>query len=468
MKIIKMLGMIGCLMLLGGVVLFLVKIPTASNKVNVDLLVSNGIVVTMNQDKEIINNGAIAIQAEKIIDVGLTSQLAQKYRAKKKLNVHGSVIMPGLINAHTHSPMSLLRGYADDYPLMEWLENHIFPVEKKHANVYFVYWGTKLACYEMIQGGTTTFVDMYFFQDEVAQAAYDMGMRAVVGQTIIGFPAPDFSTYKESLSYTRDFVKKWKGNSLISPIIAPHAPYTCSKEILLEAKKFSEEHDVSFLIHVSETKDEVEKIEAKHKMRPVEYLDTLGIVNNKLIAVHCVHLSDREIDLFQKKQAGVIHVPTSNMKLSSGISRVYDMLEQGVTVGLGTDGAASNNSLDMFAEMKTAALLQKVVTNKPTALNAYQALELATIGGARAIHLDDQIGSLEVGKKADVTIVKMDQVHQIPVYNVVSQLVYATKASDVQTVIINGNIVMKDRVIGASSQYNELKRKVDDFKKSIQ
>jgi len=452
--------------LLITVVIFKIK-KIIPKKISVDLLVTNGTVLTMNKQKEIIPNGAVAIRDENIIEVGTVKTLHQKYTAKQVINTHGNVIMPGIINAHTHTPMTLFRGLADDLSLKGWIQKYIFPLEKKYIKPDFVYWGTKLACYEMIKGGTTTFVNMYFFENFVAQAAYDIGMRAIVGQTIMGHPTPDSSTYKEALEHAQALVKKWKNNPLITPAIAPHAPYSCSKEILLASKNFSEKYNTPLIIHISETKQEVEKIKKQHNMRSVIYLDSLGMLNEKMIAAHCVHINNREIELLAEKKVGIVHCPVSNMKLSSGIAPIYDLLKQGALVGLGTDGAASNNSLDMFGEMKTATLLQKVATENPQTLNAYQTLELATIGGARAIHMEDKIGSLEAGKKADIITVAINKIHQIPVYNIISQLVYASKATDVQTVIINGKLIMKDRNIGTKAEQKELRKKVEQFRKAI-
>ena len=448
------------------------KVPTKSGtfgmsgKKAVDLLIANGTVLTMNQQKDIIEKGAVAVQDGEIVAVGLMGEIEQKYTAKKVIDAGGQVVLPGLINAHTHASMIFFRGFADDLLLMDWL-HALFPEEKEHVTADFVYWGAKLACYEMIKGGITTFVDMYYFEDKVAQAAYEMGMRAILGETIIGFPTPDSPSYKEALEYTKSFVKKWNNNPLITPAVAPHACYTCSEEMLLASKELSQQYDVPLITHVSETESEIEQVLEKHNMRPVGYLDSLGMLNERLIAAHCVHLNNDEIALLKQKKVGVAHCPISNMKIAAGIAPVRDLLAQNVFVGLGTDSAASNNALDMFAEMKTATLLQKVATGNATVLNAYQTLELATIGGARAIHMDAQIGSLEVGKKADITIVAMDAIHQIPVYNIVSQLVYATKASDVQTVIIDGKVVMQDCVLATESELKELKQKVTHFKKLI-
>jgi len=464
-KLAKYLLLFGSI---GGIILINTKLPKKKKQTTIDLLICNGTVLPMTQQKDIIQNGAVAVNDGNIIAVGPMEKLKNIYKGKQNIDAQGGVILPGLINTHTHAAMTLFRGLADDLPLMEWIKQYILPLEKKNVSADLVYWGTRLACCEMIKGGTTTFVDMYFFEEKVAQAAYDIGMRAIVGETIVGFPSPDSPSCKEGFERTKLLVEKWKNNELITPAVAPHAPYTCRQNILVAAKKFSDEHNVPLLIHLCETKDEIKQIIEKEKMRPVAYLESLGVLCNRLIAAHCIHVNNDEIKLLQQKGVGVAHAPVSNMKLSCGIAPIYKMLQEGVLVGLGTDGAASNNSLDMIAEMKTATLLQKVATEKPTALPAYQALELATIKGAKAIHMDDQIGSIELGKKADIIIVAMDKIHQLPVYNIVSQLVYATKATDVQTVIINGKIVMTNRIMLPKDQLDKLKMKIQAFKQKMQ
>jgi len=445
----------------------LITPPCIAGKIFVDLIIRNGTVITMHDNKQIIEDGAVAIKGSTIIAVGSATKLSKHYKAKKTINANGGVIMPGFINGHTHAAMTLLRGLGDDLPLKDWLEKCIWPAERRHVTPDFVYWGTKLACYEMIAAGTTTFVDMYYFEEEAARAASQMGMRAILGQTVVNGSTPDSKTPQQALDRARSFIEQWQGNPLITPAVAPHAPYSCSKKTLQGAHMLATEYHIPLLTHLAESKTETKHMLKRSGMRPVAYCNELGLLNDSLIAAHCVHLTLHEIALLAQQQVGVVHAPVSNMKLSSGIAPVCAMLKYGVMVGLGTDGAASNNSQDIVAEMKTAALLQKVDTGNPTSLSAYQALEMATIGGARAIHMDKQIGSLQAGKKADIIIVAMDTMHQLPVYNVVSQLVYATKASDVQTVIINGTVIMANRVIGTAHERDELKRNVATLRSRI-
>jgi 5-methylthioadenosine/S-adenosylhomocysteine deaminase len=353
--------------------------------------------------------------------------------------------MPGLINTHTHVPMVLFRGIADDLVLMEWLQKYIFPAEAKNVDEEFVRWGTRLGCLEMIQGGTTTYVDMYYFEDAIADETSRAGMRAVLGETLIDFPAPDNKTWDAGIAYTEKFASKWKGHALITPAIAPHAPYTVSTDHLRQAHSFSERHGIPLVIHILEDQSEVKTIQEKYGASSVVYLDRIGLLDNRVIAAHMVWPSADEINLLAKRSVGVAHCPQSNMKLAAGAAPVPQMLKAGVAVGLGTDGAASNNDLNMWEEIDAAAKLHKLTSKDPTVVNAREALEMATIRGARAIHLDKEIGSLEVGKRADIIIVDMNGAHQTPIYNVYSQLAYATKASDVETVIINGRVVMQNR-----------------------
>jgi 5-methylthioadenosine/S-adenosylhomocysteine deaminase len=310
-----------------------------------------------------------------------------------------------------------------------------------------VYWGTKLACLEMIRGGTTTFADMYYFEDAVAAAAAGAGMRGVLGETILDFPSPDSRTSQAALDYAERFIQQWRHHPLIIPAIAPHAPYTNSTETLKKVQALADAHDVPVIMHVAETRTEVEDISKRYGARPVAYLEKIGLLSPRLIAAHVVHINQDEIELLRRRQVGAVHNPQSNMKLASGVAPVPEMIRADLALGLGTDGAASNNTLDMFEAMKTAALLHKLATNDPKVVNAHQALEMATINGARALHLEKEIGSLESNKRADVIIVGLSALHQVPVYDVHSQLVYATEASDVKTVIINGRLVMRDQRI---------------------
>jgi 5-methylthioadenosine/S-adenosylhomocysteine deaminase len=431
-------------------------VSKSAKKTTIDLLVHNGTLITMNKQREMLNHGAVAITNGRIVDVGI---IAEKYRAKQTIDAKNAIIMPGLINGHTHAPMVLLRGIADDLATKDWLKYYIFPIEAKQVNKDFVYWGTQLACLEMIQGGTTTFVDMYYFEDTIAQAASDIGMRIIAGQTTMDNSTPDSKTAENSLALAVSLAKKWKNSELVSPAIAPHAPYTVSGATLQKANQISKEYNIPFIIHLSETKAE--------KDTGATYLESLGVLSNQVIAAHVVHPTASDITALQRHGVGVIHCPLSNMKLSSGISPVTRMLKEGVLIGLGTDGAASNNSLDMFGEMKTASLLQKVA-GVPTDLSALQVLEMATINGARAIHKEHEIGSIEKGKRADILLVNIDAIHQVPVYNVISQLVYATKSSDVQTVIVNGKILMHDRIFAKSISEKAIRKHVKKIQQHIQ
>lgn len=411
----------------------------------VDIIIRGGTVVTMDGSARLIEGGAVALKGDRIVAVGTAEEFAAKYSAARVINAAGKVVMPGLINTHTHVPMVLFRGIADDLLLMEWLQKYIFPAEAKNVDEPFVRWGARLGCLEMIQGGTTTYVDMYYFEDAIADETARAGMRAVLGETLIDFPAPDNKTWDAGMTYVEQFAAKWKGHALITPAIAPHAPYTVSTDHLKQAHAFSERLGVPLVIHVAEDQAEVKTIQERYGASSVAYLDRIGLLDERVIAAHMVWPTSDDIATLAKRSVGVAHCPQSNMKLAAGAAPVPQMLKAGVAVGLGTDGAASNNDLSLWEEMDTAAKLHKLTSKDSTVLNAREALEMATIGGARAIHQDKEIGSLEAGKRADLIIVGMDSAHQTPLYNVYSQLVYATKASDVETVVINGKIVMLNR-----------------------
>lgn len=413
----------------------------------VDIIVRGGQVVTMDAERHIYENGLVAIKGDKIVAVGDAGDLGSRYRAKTLIDTTGKAVIPGLINTHTHVPMSLFRGVADDLLLQDWLQNFIFPAEAKNVTAEFVRAGTRLGCLEMILGGTTCFVDMYYFEDHIADETQKAGMRAVLGETVIDFPVPDAKTPQDGLKYAEAFIKKYKGNPLITPAIAPHAPYTCSPDLLKAAKALSDRYEVPLVTHLAEDYSEVDIIKNRYQARPVEHVEKLGLLGPRVIAAHVIQVTPEEIQLLKQHGVGVAHNPQSNMKLAAGVSPVPDMLKAGLGVGLGTDGAASNNDLNLFEEIDTAAKLHKEFSRNPTVVSAREALEMATIGGARAIHQEDRIGSLEVGKLADLIVVNLDTPHQWPVYNLYSTLVYATKASDVETSIINGKIVMRDRKV---------------------
>ena len=429
---------------------FTIYIPAATSErrfaIDVDLLIVGGTIVTMNAEREVITNGAIGITNGKIDIMGTRNIVVKNTRPKRTINAAGKVIIPGLINTHTHVPMALFRGIADDLDLQEWLTKFIFPAEAKNVNEAFVRAGTRLGLAEMIRGGTTTYCDMYYFEDAIADETKKAGMRAVLGETVIDFPAPDNKTFDAGMSYTERFIKKWQKDPLIVPAIAPHAPYTVSQEHLLAARDLSNRLNAPLVIHLAEANTETEFIQQKHKgMRPIEFVDSIGFLTDKTIAAHVIQANDSELDILKRRGVGIAHNPQSNMKLAAGTAPVPAMLRRDLAVGLGTDGAASNNDLSMWEEMDTAAKLHKLISGDPKTLSAEQAFEMATTRGARALHLDKITGSLEVGKRADIAIIDMDSLNQTPFYNVYSALVYSTKATDVRTVIINGRVVMLDR-----------------------
>jgi 5-methylthioadenosine/S-adenosylhomocysteine deaminase len=422
--------------------------PTASalqRRSRVDLIASGGMVVTMDGARRIIDDGAVAVSAGRIVAVGTRAEVEAKYTARETLNARGKVIIPGLINGHTHVPMTLFRGLADDLDLNEWLTKYIFPAEAKNVTEEFVRVGTRLGLAEMIRGGTTTYCDMYYFEDAIADETAKAGMRGILGETVIDFPVADNKTHEEAMAYTERFVKKWQGHPLITPAIAPHAPYTVSEEHLKAVRAFSDRTKAPIVIHVAETQKEVDDIKKAHGARPVEYLARIGFLNERVIAAHVVHPSEEEVGMLKRAGVGVVHNPQSNMKLASGVAPVPQMLALDLNLGLGTDGAASNNDLSMWEEMDTAAKLHKLTSGDPKVVTAQQAFEMATIRGARALHLEREIGSIEEGKRADMVIVNLDDLSQTPLYNIYSHLVYATKAADVLTVIIEGRVVMRDR-----------------------
>jgi 5-methylthioadenosine/S-adenosylhomocysteine deaminase len=414
-------------------------------RTRVDLIVRGGKFVTMDGARRVIEDGAAAIQGGRIVALATRAEVDAKYTARETIDATGRVVIPGLINTHTHIPMTLFRGLADDLDLQEWLTKYIFPAEAKNVTEDFVRTGTQLGLAEMIRGGTTTYCDMYYFEDAIADETSKAGVRGLLGETVIDFPVADNKTNAEAMAYVERFVKKWQGSALITPAAAPHAPYTVSEEHLKAVRAFSDRTGAPVVIHVAETRKEVEDIEKAKGARPVAYLARIGFLNNRTVAAHVVWANQEEIALLKQLGVGVAHNPQSNMKLASGVAPVPQMLAADVAVGLGTDGAASNNDLNLWEEMDTAAKLHKVTSGDPKVVSALQAFEMATIRGARALHLDNQIGSLEVGKRADLCIVDLDDLNQTPLYNIYSHLVYATKAADVRTVVIEGRVVMRDR-----------------------
>ena len=411
----------------------------------VDLLVLGGTIVTMDQTRRVLDDGGIAISQGRIVAIGPRAEIERAYTSRQRVSATGKVITPGLINGHTHVPMVLFRGLADDLDLQEWLTKYIFPAEAKNVTEEFVRVGTRLGLAEMIRGGTTTYCDMYYFEDAIADETAKAGVRGVLGETIIDFPVADNKTNAEGMAYVERFVARWKGHELVIPAIAPHAPYTVSEEHLKAVRAFSDRTGAPIVTHIAETKREVDDSVKAKGASPVAYLDRIGFLNDRVIAAHVVWPQGTDIAILKRRGVGVVHNPQSNMKLASGVAPVPQMMKENLLVGLGTDGAASNNDLNMWEEMDTVAKLHKVFTGDPKMISAQQAFELATIRGAQALHLEKEIGSLETGKRADLLVIDRDTLNQIPLYNVYSDLVYATKASDVETVIINGRLIMRNR-----------------------
>lgn len=414
-----------------------------------DLLLTNAHVLTMDERFSVHAGGSIAISGAQILAVGA---VASDYEARETMDCAGRVVMPGLVNAHTHAPMTLLRGVADDLRLDVWLMGYMMPVEREFVRPDFVALGTRLACAEMIRSGTTCFADMYYFEEAVATAAAEAGLRALCGQTVLKFSAPDAASFEDSLARARDFIARWKPHPLIVPAVAPHAPYTCTEEILRACAELACEFDVPLHTHLAETEAEVDASRRSHGMPVVPWVKKQRLFDARVLAAHCVHVDEGEIRSLRDARAGVAHNPTSNMKLGSGVAPVAKMLELGVAVGIGTDGPASNNDLDMFEETRLAALLAKGISSDPTAVPARTALAMATCIGARAVHLGDITGSLEPGKRADLIVVDLEQTHNEPRFvrdpaSVYSQIVYAAKAADVVDVMCNGRWLMRERTL---------------------
>lgn len=440
----------------------------------VDLLLTNAIVLTMDKEFHLYEPGAVAVTSEKIVAVGNESDMNAAFNPRQTLDCGGKALLPGLINAHTHTPMTLLRGLADDLRLDVWLMGYMMPVEREFVSPEFVRDGTLLACAEMIRSGVTTFADMYYFESDIAQAAADAGMRALCGESILKFPSPDSASYEDALAYTREFIKKWKGHPLITPVIAPHAYYTNTDKSLEDAAAIAVEFDIPLHTHISETAQEVENSRHDLGMPVVPYLKKHNIFTARVIAAHCVHIDEGEMRTMIHAGASAIHNPSSNLKLASGIAPVNRMLELGMNVGIGTDGTASNNDLDMFEEIRLASFIAKVSTGDPTALPARTALLMATRMGAQALHMGDQVGSLEPGKLADLILIDISPLHNSPRFRrdpngVYAQIIYASKATDVTDVMIHGRWVMQDRQLTTIQEAEllqksaEYARRIDEF-----
>jgi 5-methylthioadenosine/S-adenosylhomocysteine deaminase len=402
-------------------------------------------VITENPARRVIENGAVAIAGDRIVGVGTRAEIDAQFQARQRLDRPQAILAPGLIDTHTHAAMSLFRGIADDLRLQDWLEKYIFPAEAKNVSPDFVRWGTRLGCLEMLLGGTTTFTDMYYFEDVVAETAKEAGMRGVLGETIIGFPVADNKTPADALAYTERYLTRFRNDPLVVAAVAPHALYTNSDETLKASRALADKYHAPLLIHLSETKKENDDTLAARHMTPTKVLDTLGVFGGRTVAAHCVWVDEADMAILKARGVGVAHCPSSNMKLASGAAPVARMLAMGIHVGLGPDGpAGSNNDFNLFEEMDLAAKLQKLVTMDPRALPAASALEMATMGGARVLGMEREIGSLETGKRADLILVRLDRPNAVPLYDAVSQMVYALKADDVRDVMVNGKPVVSD------------------------
>ena len=410
-----------------------------------DMLITGGTILTLDERDTLFTPGALAIDGDAIIAIGAKEEILSSYQGRDTIDVPHSIIMPGLVNAHTHAAMTCFRGIADDKELMDWLNNYIFPAESRNVNPELAYWGSMLACAEMIKSGTTTFSDMYIFEEETAQAANQAGMRCLLGEVLFGFPSPNFKTPAEGLAYTEELIQRWADHPLVNIMVEPHSLYTCSPELLKSAKNLADRYQVPLSTHFLENRAEAKQLKEKFGKRATTFLREMGMLDERFFAFHCVVMDDEDIRLFADHGCKVVHNPESNMKLASGVAPVSAMLQQGVVVGLGTDGCASNNNLDMFQEMDTAAKLEKSARLDPTVMSARTVLRMATCNGAKVLGLDRLVGTLEAGKKADLCIIDMNKPHLTPLYDEYSHLVYIVGGADVNAVLINGKVVMKDR-----------------------
>ncbi len=446
-------------------------LATALGAAPADWIWTGRYVVTMDPQRRVIENGAVAVLGERIVAIGTKAEIEGRFQARQRIERHEAILAPGLINTHTHAAMSLLRGIADDLRLQEWLERYIFPAEARNVNAEFVRWGTRLGCLEMLLSGTTTFTDMYYFEEVVAEAAKEAGMRGVLGETIIGFPSPDSKTPQDALAYTERYLTRFHDDSLIVPAVAPHAIYTNSDETLRACRALANRHGAPLVIHLSETRRENDECLAKRKMTPTKALDDLGVFSGRTIAAHAVWVDESDMAILKARGVGIGHCPSSNMKLASGVAPLTRMLALDLPVGLGPDGpAGSNNDLNLFEEMDLAAKLQKVTTGDPRNVPATAAFEMATIRGARALGMEKEIGSLEPGKRADVISIRLDRPNSVPLYNVYSHMVYALKGSDVEDVMVNGKLVVREGqalTLNAAAIMAKARQYRDEVQKSV-
>jgi 5-methylthioadenosine/S-adenosylhomocysteine deaminase len=429
-----------------------------------DLLIRGGTIVTMDASQRVLEGGAVAIEGDRITAVLAAGDALPP--AREILEAEGHLVIPGLVNSHGHAAMTLLRGLADDLKLLDWLENHIFPAESKNVSPEFVYWGTLLGCIEMARSGTTTYADMYMFEEEAARATERAGLRGVLGQSVIGFPVPDFKSPEESLAGARAFLERYRDHPLVIPSVAPHALYTTPLDIVQKAQRLAREFGVPLQIHAVEPPEENDQVTAKLGKRTIDALADAGVLGPGTILHHAIWLSDEDIRTIALHGASISHNPESNMKTASGLARVPELLAAGIAVGLGTDGPASNNNLDMFEEMDTAGKVHKLFRGDPTVLPAKTVFEMATLGGARALGLEKRIGSIETGKLADIVLVDARHPSLVPLYDVYSHLVYAVKGADVETVVVNGRIIVRDRKMTTVDE-EEVMKKAREIKERV-
>ena len=440
---------------------------TSSNKQHADTIISGGMVVTMDPQRHIYDDGAVVVKGDAIVAVGPRAEIEAKYESGQTVDARNTLVLPGFINGHTHVPMTLFRGLHDDVTLNDWLYKYIFPAEKQNVTEDFVRWGTRLAAAEQIRAGVTTFADMYYFEDAIAEETKAAGMRGVLGETFIDFPTPDNKNNAAMLSYTDAFLRKWQGDALIHASVAPHSIYTCSQKTLQDAAALARKYHAPILIHVAEMKKEWEDSEKNNGASPVQYLERIGLLGPDVVAAHCIFVDEADRKILAQHNVGCVHNPSSNMMLASGVSPVPEMRAAGIAVGLGTDGpAGSNNDLDLMEEIDLAAKLAKITKMSPLALNAPAVVEMATIEGARALHMEKEIGSLEVGKKADLILISLDKPNAVPMYDVYAQIAYALKGSDVETVMIGGRFVMRDHKLLTVDEPAAV-AKAREYKKSV-
>jgi 5-methylthioadenosine/S-adenosylhomocysteine deaminase len=433
----------------------------------VDMLIHGGTILTVDDRDSKIEDGVVAVDKDTIVALGRKEDILPAFRGRAMMDFPHGIIMPGLVNGHTHAAMTCFRGIADDMELMDWLNDYIFPAEARNVDPELAYWGSMLACAEMIKSGTTTFSDMYIFEEETAQAAKKAGMRCLLGEVLFDFPSPNFSTPAEGLAYTEKLIQTWADDPLVNIMVEPHSLYTCSPELLKASKVLADRYQVPLATHFLENKAEAKQLRVKYGKRATEFLLELGLLDERFIAFHCVMMDEEDIDLFADRGCKVVHNPESNMKLASGVASISTMLKKGVVVGLGTDGCASNNNLDMFQEMDTAAKLEKSARLDPTVMSARTVTRMATRNGAEILGLNSLIGTVAVGKKADLCIVDMNKPHLTPMYDEYSHLVYAVNGSDVDTVLINGQVVMHNRKLLTINE-DEAMRRVREIAARVQ